>query len=138
MQRVAAFWEAVEFYVGGQASQNLFEPDDIAAAVERATLGVSAIQAKRIRALLGNLLNSESLMAKFYRALDEDRVPVTTDDRALLRRLRKQRNRAVHGAEAAPRHADLDQALAFLSRAVVMRVANLKNPGAHDSPPRHK
>ena len=125
VQRVAAFWEAVEFYVGGLASKRLFGPEEIAAIVERSTVGVSDAQAKRITELLGSLLNSESLMTKFNRALEQDGVPVTSDDRAVLRRLRTQRNRAVHGAETAPTHADLDQAVAFLSRAVIMRLARI-------------
>jgi hypothetical protein len=121
VQRVAAFWEAAEFYVGGRGSRKLFEAEDIATVVARATAGASDDHATRITQLLEGLLNSESLMTKLKRVLAEDGVPVTADDLAVLRRLRKQRNRAVHGAAAAPAHADLDQAIAFISRAMVIR-----------------
>jgi hypothetical protein len=54
--------------------------------------------------------------------LADESVPVDEDDRALLGRLRKQRNLAVHGSAAAPDHDDIDRGVAFMSRALTTRL----------------
>jgi hypothetical protein len=54
--------------------------------------------------------------------LGEEGVPVTDDDLALLRRLRNQRNLALHGSTAAPEHHEIDRGIAVLSRALTTRL----------------
>ena len=121
IQRVAAFWEAIEFYVGNRGTRKLFDDKETSAIIDRATSGLPDSKAIRVQRLLEDLLNNESLMTRLRRVLDEDSVPLTDDELALLRRLRRQRNRVVHGAHAVPAHHDLDRAIAIVSRAIVIR-----------------
>jgi hypothetical protein len=60
-------------------------------------------------------------MARLQHVLAQEGVPVTEDDRALLRRLRRHRNRALHGSNATPDHDDVDRVVAFMSRAIATR-----------------
>jgi hypothetical protein len=121
VQRVSALWEAIEFYVSDRGRHELFSPDEIAAVARDATANVTDEQAARVRDVLGTFLNQRSIIARLQHVLVDDDVPVTADDLALLRRLRRQRNRAVHGAAATPTHTDIDRAVAFISRAVTTR-----------------
>lgn len=121
VQRVAAFWDAVEFYVGKRGSRKFFDDDEISTIVDRATAGLPDEKANRVRRLLEDLVNNQSLMTRLRQVLAEDRVPLTNDDLALLRKLRRQRNRVAHGGRAMPAHADLDRAVAMMSRAMVIR-----------------
>ena len=121
VQRVAAFWDAVEFYVGKRGSRKLFDDDEISTIVDRATSDLPDEKANRVRRLLEDLLNNQSLMTRLQQVLAEDQVPLTNADRALLRKLRRQRNRVAHGGRAMPAHADLDRAVAMISRAMVIR-----------------
>ena len=121
IQRVAAFWDAIEFYVGNRGNRELFDADEISAIVDRSISGLPDEKATRVQRRLENLVNNESLMTRLRRVLDEHSVPLSDDDLVLLRRLRRQRNRVVHGGRAAPSHDDLDQAIAIISRAMVIR-----------------
>jgi hypothetical protein len=121
IQRVAALWEAMEFYVGKRGTRKLFDDRETSSIVDRAISGLPDSKATRLQRLLEDLLNNASLMTRLRRVLDEDSVPLTDDDVALLRRLRRQRNRVVHGGRAVPDHRDLDRAIAIISRAIVIR-----------------
>lgn len=121
VQRVAALWEAVEFYVGNRGPRAQFTAEDVAAIVERASAGLAGAKSARVENLLRQSLNHFPIRARLEHVLNEDRVPFTADDLDLLARLRKDRNRALHGATAAPTHDDIDRALALMSRAITTR-----------------
>jgi hypothetical protein len=54
--------------------------------------------------------------------LSEEGVPVTDEDLALLRRLRDERNLALHGSAAAPEHEEIDRGIAVVTRALTTRL----------------
>ena len=54
------------------------------------------------RGALKGFLNQPPIIARLEHVLGDDGVPVTADDLALLRRLRNERNLALHGSAAAP------------------------------------
>ena len=112
VQRVAAFWESVEFYVGDRGPEAQFADDEIAAIVERAASGLESDKAARVGNVLRQWVNVFSITARLHHVLAEEDVPVTADDYALLRRLRRHRNKAVHGSRAAPEQDDIDRAVA--------------------------
>jgi hypothetical protein len=128
VQRVAALWEAVEFYVGDRGPAGLFSEDDIARVTRAATTTLTDERASRVRDVLRTFVNQPSIMARLQHVLSEDRVPLAADDLAVLKRLRYHRNRAVHGATAAPQHNDIDRALALLSRAITHRWYRADSP----------
>ena len=111
----------MEFYVGERGPIAQFSAEEVTAIADRASTGLSVPKALRVRNVLSEWLNRLSITARLQHALAEDGVPVTEADLALLRRLRKQRNRAVHGAIAEPAHDDIDRVLAFMSRAITTR-----------------
>jgi hypothetical protein len=121
VQRVAALWEAVEFYVGKRGPEAQFPADEVAAIVDRACRGLAGAKALRIENVLKQSLNHFPIRARLEHVLADDDVPVTTEDRDLLGRLRKNRNRALHGATAAPAHDEIDRAVALMSRAMTTR-----------------
>jgi hypothetical protein len=121
VQRVAAFWEAVEFYVGDRGPAELFSEDEIAAVARGAIATLGDEQAQRVRDVLRNFLNQPSIMTRLRLVLSDDHVPVRREDFAVLKRWRRHRNRAVHGAATVREHSDIDRALALPSRAMAHR-----------------
>jgi hypothetical protein len=121
VQRVGGLWEAIEFYVGDRTPDQQFSRSEVTAIVERAIDGVAKDKAARAEDILRRFLNQPSITARLKHVLGEEGVPVTSDDVALLTRLRNERNSALHGATAAPDHVDVDRAVAFMSRALTTR-----------------
>jgi hypothetical protein len=121
IQRVASLWEAIEFYVGDGTPEAQFTSDEVAAVVDRARSRLAGPKAERVDRVLRQFLNQFSIAARLEHVLAEEDVPVTAEDLALLGRLRDDRNRALHGATAAPAHDEIDRAVAFMSRAITTR-----------------
>jgi hypothetical protein len=122
VQRVAALWEAIEFYVGERNPSRRFTPSEVKAIVGRAIDGLGGDQAARVREVLTQFLNQPPITARLEHVLAEEGVPVTVEDLALLRRLRDERNLALHGSTAAPEHEEIDRGIAVLSRALTTRL----------------
>jgi hypothetical protein len=123
VQRVGALWEAIEFYVAKRNPDRQFARDQVDAIVDRATGGLGGGQADRVEKVLRQFLNQPSITTRLEYVVRTEGVPITSDDLALLARLRKERNSALHGEAAAPDHEDIDRALAVMSRAIVTRIA---------------
>lgn len=121
VQRLAALWDAIEFYLGDRSPEPQFTPDEITETVERASDGLSPGQAERVGNVLRQWLNSSSPVARLEYVLRDEGVPYTDDDMNVIRGLRQARNRAIHGAETAPTHEEVDQAVGLMSRAMTTR-----------------
>jgi hypothetical protein len=132
VQRVAALWDAIEFYLGDRGPEPEFTDEEIAAAIERASEGMAEAKSQRIGNVLQQWLNSWSPQARLENVLAAEGVPFTDEDMRRIRSLRRVRNRALHGAESTPRHDDIDQAVGLLSRAMTTRWSQLG-----DAAPRH-
>jgi hypothetical protein len=128
VQRVAALWEAIEFYLGDRGPEPGFTDEEIAAAVERASEGMTAEKAKRVDDVLRQWLNSWSPRARLEHVLGDERVPFSDEDMRRVGRLRRARNRALHGAEAEPTHEEIDQAVGLMSRAITTRWSRRVEP----------
>jgi hypothetical protein len=63
--------------------------------------------------VLRQWLNSKSPQARLENVLAEEGVPFTDEDMQRIRRLRRSRNRALHGAESTPRNDEIDQRSAY-------------------------
>jgi hypothetical protein len=122
VQRVGALWEAIEFYVGRRNPDRLFTRDAVDAIVLRAADGLADDKAARVGDVLRQFLNQPPIMTRLKHVLIEEGVPFTDDDLELLRRLRDERNLALHGSTAAPEHEDVDRGVAVMSRAMVTRI----------------
>jgi hypothetical protein len=122
VQRVVALWAAIEFYVGKRTLPPRFTPNEVSAIVDRAIDGLHGDQAERVDTVLRRWLNQPPIMARLKHVFDEEGVPVTNDDLALLRRLRNERNPALHGSAAAPEHEEIDRGIAVMSRALTTRL----------------
>lgn len=121
VQRVAALWEAIEFYIADRTPDPRFDPIEIDAAVERASKGLQPEKAKRVATVLKQWLNSWSPMDRLEHVLREDGVPFCDEDMRRIGRLRRVRNRAIHGASTTAEHDDIECAIALMSRAIVTR-----------------
>lgn len=121
VHRVGALWEAIEFYVGKLSPDAQFNSEEIASTVAGACGGLSEKKAARVASILRRSLNQFSIKARLQHVLAQDGVPVSTEDLALLGRLRDARNKALHGSTAAPAHEDIDRAVAFVSRVLMTR-----------------
>lgn len=121
VQRVAALWEAIEFYLGDRSPEPEFTDEEIAAAIERATEGMTEAKSKRVGNVLRQWLNSWPPQARLKKVLTDEGIPFTDEDMRRVRNLRKARNRALHGAESMPKQDEIDQATSLMSRAITTR-----------------
>lgn len=121
VQRVAALWDAIEFYLGDRSPEPGFTDEEIAGTVERASEGLTAAKAERVGNVLRQWLNSWSPTARLEHLLRDEGVPFSDEDMRRIGRLRSARNRALHGAQAAPSHDEIDQAVGLMSRAISTR-----------------
>jgi hypothetical protein len=121
VQRVAALWEAIEFYVGDHSPEAQFTKEEIAGAVQGARAGLVGAKAERVGNPLRNMLNDWPIRARFEHILDAEGVPYTDEDRARIKELRTARGRGVHGGQADPSNEEIDQAVGLVSRALSTR-----------------
>lgn len=123
--RVTALWEAIEFYVAQTTLPKMFTTAEMKEI--KASLPGTLTEGQRRRASdrLAEL-NSPPLLARLRAALAEDGVSVTAGEMALLQRLRRLRNDAVHGrAVELPRPDELEYATSVVYRMLVHRMARL-------------
>jgi hypothetical protein len=121
VQRVTALWEAIEFYVGKRRPERLFSRTEIDAIVDDAIRRLADDKAARVEDVLRGFLNQPPISARLKYVFDQEGVPVTDNDLALLSRLREERNLALHGSSAAPEHDEIDRGIAVMSRAFITR-----------------
>jgi hypothetical protein len=120
-QALLALQRAIEFYLGDRGLEPGFTEEEISTAVQRASEGMTEAKAERVGAVLRQWLNSWSPQARLENVLGDEGVPYTGEDMRRIRRLRRARNRALHGAESMPRHDEIDQAVGLMSRAMMTR-----------------
>ena len=128
VQRVAALWEAIEFYLGNRGPEPEFSEEEIAAAADRATEGMTEAKSKRVGDVLRQWLNSWSPQARLEKILTDEGIPFTDEEMRRIRKLRKTRNRALHGAESMPKQDEIDQAISLMSRAITTRWSRSTDP----------
>jgi hypothetical protein len=119
-----ALSEAIEFYASGVAVPSLLSAQE-ASAVRAAlkTVSLRPAQQQRVNDLFGTV-NEAPLMVRLRVALEADLVPFNEGDIVVLRRLRKQRNDALHGRQRGrPTMDDLDMARGFVNRMLVFWAA---------------
>jgi len=127
---VTALWEAIEFYTARSRVTRLF-PTKLLASIEKRVFDslppdVTSDQRARVTQVLGEL-NSPPLLTRLRAALDRDGVPMSDGDIALLQRLRRLRNDAVHGRSSVlPTREELDHAISIVSRMLLFRLARLR------------
>jgi hypothetical protein len=122
---VVALWECVEFYVSGVSVDELFTRPERRAVLKKATEGLQGQQLQRVREVVGRL-NEAPLLVRLRAALEQDGVPCTEEELALLREIRQLRNDFVHGrSRELPSEVDLRYAKAIVNRMLVYRVARL-------------
>jgi hypothetical protein len=125
IQRSQALWESLEFYLAGRASIPLFEGSERAELLKLLRAAVPKEQHQRVADLL-NMVNQPSVKMALKMAIDEEEIPISDSEFALLSRIRTARNRATHGAEVeVPSDEDLDWACSILSRILVHCVSTL-------------
>ncbi len=122
---VVALWECVEFYVSGVSVDELFTKPERRVVLRRATEGLRGMQLERTREVVGRL-NEAPLLVRLRAALEQDGVPCTEGELALLRELRQLRNDFVHGrSRKLPAEVDLRYARAIVNRMLVHRLVRL-------------
>jgi hypothetical protein len=131
LARVTALWEAIEFYTAGSRARRLFRPEELTW-VEKTVANslpqdaLTSEQQARVRHVLREL-NSPPLLTRLRAALDRDGVPVSGGDIALLQRLRRLRNDAVHGRSTElPTNEELAHAISIVGRMLLFRLARLR------------
>ena len=119
-----ALSEAVEFYASGVAVPSLLSDQEataVRAALSTVTLGPD--QRQRVDAQFATI-NEAPLMVRFRAALVADHVPFNDEDLAVLGRLRRQRNDALHGRQRRTLTlSDLEMARGFVNRMLVFWAA---------------
>jgi hypothetical protein len=138
IQRIVALWEAWELYAGAASSAPVFSTEELGRLGEDLPGWLSERQAKRVSELL-QLANNQPLSRVLRAALEDDGVPVAKEEWKALWRLRRVRNRSVHGADSRKLEIrDLELSCSLLSRALVFRLGRgteaLLTPTAADSP----
>lgn len=124
-ERAAQISNAFEYYAADAAPPPLFDKGELRRLRSELPDWLSENQLRRIREVLG-MVNQYSLGQRLRTALQNDGVPLTDNEWAVLQRVRKIRNRVAHGAEPESTEvADLDLALSLLSRALVYRMARV-------------
>jgi hypothetical protein len=123
--RIHALWEAFEFYVARRSSPDLFTKADRETIVEAARPSLTEPQVSRLREVVSGPLNDLPLMRKLLDTFTAEGISLRQADKDVLSRLRKARNRTMHGdASEAEREEDLQHGCAILTRALVVRIAS--------------
>ncbi len=122
IHRVVALWETLEHYAGGVSISPPFEKDELQRLRDDLPQWLSPAQRDRLLELVG-LANDYPLKKRLKTALDQDGVPVSETEFARLWKLRKPRNRTVHGKPVREiEEEELEFACSLLSRALVFRL----------------
>jgi hypothetical protein len=123
LQRVTAFWEAIEFLVKEVRPPKPMTP--LSKKIVRQVLeeNLPADQHHRIEKLIA-LANDAPLLAKLRLFIDQYSIPFTDGDYELVGSLRGIRNAALHGSEGDGelQPEDLERAMALLSRLIIYRL----------------
>jgi hypothetical protein len=124
LTRLIAVWDAFEFYAADTAAIPLFAPAEKKAC--RRSLEQAGDWNKEQRARLDFGLNqmlNAPLLVRVAQAAADDGCPLSESEEAVLRRVRKPRNKASHGSDIRfPTTHDTEHALALLSRMLAFRV----------------
>ena len=123
--RTHALWEAFEFYVAQRPSTRLFTKADREGILAASEESLSDQQLTRLGQVVNGPLNELPLMDKLLAALSDEGIVLTGADRAVLARLRKVRNRTMHGRPAEGVDDDLEHGCSILARALVTRLHTL-------------
>lgn len=127
--QVSALWQALELYASGVSSLPLFSQAELRSIrVKLAAAGLTVEQQQRIREMTA-LLNNPPLMVRLTNATRSDGVSLSSEEFAVLRRVRALRNDVEHGnVPTPPQTDDVHQAIAIAARlichAVMIRAAN--------------
>jgi hypothetical protein len=123
--RAAAISAAFEYYSADASPPRLFDKGELKRLRNELPEWLTEDQTRRLGEVLG-MANQFSFGQRLRTALQRDGVPVSETEWMVLQRVRKVRNRAVHGSEAPTTEADdLELACSLLSRALVYRMAHL-------------
>lgn len=126
IQRSQALWESMEFFLAGRERAELFDDAQRTELLACLRAAVPKDQHQRVADLL-SMVNAPPPRQALRAAIDEEAIPVTDPEFALLFRIRKARNRATHGAKVEiPSSEDLDYACSILSRILVHRLNSLE------------
>ncbi len=119
---VTALWDAIEYYVAEASVPTMFNDTELELLRAALPAGLSDLQHERALAGIA-ALNSPPLMTRLRAALISDGVPVSDEELGLLQRLRKMRNKTVHGRVAeTPETEQLDYAVSVVSRMLSYRL----------------
>jgi hypothetical protein len=123
LARVQDLWEAIEFYCSGVSVDPLFTSEQLNG-IRKSLPKLGADQHKRAEELIGQL-NSPPLMIRFKQAIRTDGAPLSEGEINLLVRLRKTRNKVVHGQESRlPDPEDVEYATSVVARLLIYRIAS--------------
>lgn len=127
VQRVAAMWEAWEFYAAPLKPSPIISKPELERLRDELPEWLSDMQRQRAQNVLGRI-NDPPLMRRIREALDLDGAVLRSDEWDALGRLRRLRNAATHGsATASTAQEDLDLAASLVSRAIVHRMVRLND-----------
>lgn len=122
---VGALFEAVEFYASATKMPDVLtkaELKSVEAAID--DLRFSGDKRKRLTDVLA-MTNQPPLLDRLLAALDADHVPYSAQEIDAVWRLRKFRNKALHGSERGmPDKNDLELSYAFVNRMLVFRASD--------------
>jgi len=126
--RVLAFYDAWEFYAAAAPSRKIFSTAELRCLrgelPDRLPSWLDSAQRARILELM-DLANSQPLKDRMAERLAADGARISTQEWAVLDRLRKARNHLAHGRDApCLTIEDLEWGCSILSRALVSRVAH--------------
>jgi len=127
IQRSQAIWEALEFYLAGRPSEQLFSALERTDLLKSLRASVSKDQHQRVADLL-NWIDQPPPKVALRKAIDQEGIPLTDSEFDLLFRIRRARNKATHGAAVdVPSEGELDYACSILSRVLVYRVNSMRS-----------
>ena len=120
--RTHALWEAFEFYVAQRPSAHLFTKTDRGAILAASKGSLSEEQFARLGQVVYGPLNELPLLEKLVATLSEEGIVLAGTDLAVLARLRKVRNKTMHGRPTEGVANDLEHGCSILTRALVTRL----------------
>jgi hypothetical protein len=124
--QLEALWEAIEFYAAGTKVKKLFRQTELKRLRDSPPEWLNADQRRRFADVIKEL-NSAPLSVRVTLRLEQDGVPLTEQERALLfRTLRHARNRPTHGKlPDPPTRAEIHRGISIVARMLVYRIARL-------------